>query len=297
MDCVINLNKPRGITSQEAVTRVKKALGVKKAGHAGTLDPIAEGVLLILINEATKIAEFLFDMDKEYIATLKLGERTDTFDSDGRVIEKKECLSIKMDDISRVIETMKGTLKQVPPMYSALKHKGKPLYSLARKGIEIERSERTVNIYRLDIKRFNSPYLELSIACSKGTYIRSLAEGIGNSLGVGAHITELKRVRIGEFKVSDSVSLKEIGNEAVCFTLDSALSHLREVVLSEKDFSYARNGRPIALKEPQLLPEKKTFLRLKSPDGKLFAVGVLQRDVEGTVPLIKIQKQLHLSKS
>lgn len=294
MDCVINLDKPKGITSQEAVSRVKRLLRVKKVGHAGTLDPNATGVLLILINEATKIAGFLSDLDKEYIATLKLGERTDTFDSDGKVIEKKEYHHIKIEDINRVLDTMKGTIRQIPPMYSALKHKGKPLYTLARKGIEVERSERTVNIYRLDMLRFNPPYLELSIACSKGTYIRSLAEDIGNSLGVGGHITKLKRVMIGEFKVKDSVDLKDVGEEKVCLTLDSALSHLKEIILSEGDFSYAKNGRPITLKEPMTLSEKKTYLRLKSPDGKLFAIGALHTEVKGTMPCIRIQRQLHL---
>lgn len=297
MHFIINLNKPKGISSQEAVTRVKRHLGVKKAGHAGTLDPMASGVLLICVGEATKIARFLSDMDKGYIATLKLGERTDTFDKEGRIVEKKDCSFITLNNITHVLEGMRGSIMQTPPMYSAIKHKGKPLYSLARKGIEVQRPQRRVNIHELSIRGFNLPFLELLISCSKGTYIRSIAEDIGKALGVGAHIIELKRTRIGNFRLEDSVGLASIRDglkdKAPCLIeIDKALNHLKEIILKEEDFSLAKNGTPVILKEFGRQQEGLvSLLRVKSPEGKLFAIGTINQQM----PLqLKIQRLLYI---
>jgi len=174
MDVVINLNKPRDISSQQAVLAVKKLFAARKAGHTGTLDPIATGVLIVCLNEATKITRFLSDLDKEYMVRLKLGERTDTYDLTGRLVEIKNCSSLKEAEILKVLNTFIGKTKQIPPMYSAIKVKGEPLYKLARRGIEIKRPERVVNIYRVDLIGFNQPYLDFKISCSKGTYIRTL---------------------------------------------------------------------------------------------------------------------------
>ncbi|MBM4141723.1 MAG: tRNA pseudouridine(55) synthase TruB, partial [Nitrospira sp.] len=197
MNVVINLNKPKEISSQQAVIKVKKIFAARKAGHAGTLDPIATGVLIVCLNEATKITRFLSDLNKEYIVRLKLGERTDTLDVTGRIIEKKDCLSLNVADISPVLSNFTGQIKQIPPMYSAVKIGGQQLYKLARKGMNVERPERMITIYGIDLINFEQPYLDLNISCSKGTYIRTLCDDIGNDLGVGAHMVSLERTRVG----------------------------------------------------------------------------------------------------
>ena len=179
---VINLNKPKGITSQQAVTKLKHIFAARKAGHAGTLDPIATGILLVCLNEATKITRFLADADKEYLAVMKLGERTDTLDSEGKIIYKAPHFSVDKNLIETVLERFRGVIKQIPPMYSAIKVAGSPLYKLARKGIEIERQHRSVNIYKLDMVGFAPPFLEIRALCSKGTYIRTLCDDIGTAL-------------------------------------------------------------------------------------------------------------------
>ena len=214
---VINLNKPKGLTSQQAVTKVKKLFAVRKAGHAGTLDPIATGILLVCLNEATKITRFLADADKEYLAMMKLGERTDTLDSEGKIIYKATDFSVDKNLIESVLERFRGKIEQIPPMYSAIKVAGKPLYMLARKGIEVERRHRSVNVYKLDIAGFAPPFLEIRVLCSKGTYIRTLCDDIGTALGTGAHVVELKRTKIGDFILEDSAGFDELPNkEKIC---------------------------------------------------------------------------------
>ncbi|MDP2166793.1 MAG: tRNA pseudouridine(55) synthase TruB [Thermodesulfovibrionales bacterium] len=296
MHGVINLNKPKGITSQDAVTMVKRLLKAKKAGHAGTLDPIATGVLLVCVNEATKAARFLQNLDKEYIAELKLGERTDTLDADGRVIEKKEGFSVTEDDIRGVLEAFRGEIRQVPPMYSALKRHGRRLYELAREGIEVERQERVVNILRLDVVRFEPPYLEILVACSKGTYIRTLADDIGRELGTGAHVTKLMRTKIGGFKVEDSCTHRDEALRDKVIPLDNALSHLRELNVNEADFPLLSKGTQITLNDTALagLLTPNEHLRLKSPDGKLFALGTASFKPGIPLPRINIERLLHI---
>lgn len=273
---VINLDKPRGITSQQAVTHVKKIFSVKKAGHAGTLDPIATGILLVCLNEATKTARFLTDMDKEYIALMKLGERTDTLDCEGRIIHTVRNLSLDMDRIQNVLEKFKGPISQTPPMYSAIKINGKPIYKLARKGIEIERKPRNVQIFELEALSFALPFLEIRVVCSKGTYIRALCDDIGIALGVGAHITALQRTRIGSFRIQDSASLEELPSKGTAIiTLDKALSSLRENILSHSDFQRVIQGKGLSQDESEFTEE--SYLRLKDPHGVLFAIGRVKR--------------------
>jgi tRNA pseudouridine55 synthase len=288
MDAAVNLDKPKGITSHEAVTRVKRIFGVKKAGHAGTLDPIATGVLIVCTGEGTKITRFLADMEKEYVATLKLGERTDTFDAEGRVTERKEGFSVDEAGIRDVLERFTGAIRQTPPMYSAIKVSGKPLYKLARKGIVLERAEREVTIDRLVLEGMDPPFVTLRVACSKGTYIRSLCDDIGQGLGTGAHMTELRRVGIGDFLVSDAAGLDELPErKGAVRSLDSALVHLRDVSLNPPDFRLASHGGAVkagfygSFREDELL-------RLKGPEGNLFAVG------RALGEKIKIERILHL---
>jgi tRNA pseudouridine55 synthase len=287
---VINLDKPRGITSHEAVTRVRKLLGIKKAGHAGALDPLATGVLLVCAGEATKISRFLMDLGKEYVATMKFGERTDTLDADGKVIETDEGFSFGPGEVEAVLSRFRGAIRQRPPMYSALKVGGKPLYKLARKGEEVERAEREVRIYGLAAEDFSPPLLRLRVSCSRGTYIRVLVDDIGRALGTVAHMTELRRVRIGGFGVEGSAGLEELpGRESAAVSVDSALSHLREAVLSAGDYSHALNGRPFGARAYGV--GQGESLRLKDPGGRLFAIGVVSGE------RIKIDRILHLNQA
>ena len=291
MNVVINLNKPKGISSQQAVTRVKRITGVKKAGHAGTLDPMATGILLVCTGEATKITRFLSDLDKEYLAVMKLGEKTDTYDSEGTVVQRNEDFSLEKEDVENVLAGFRGTIEQTPPMFSALKMGGRPLYSLARRGIMVERARREITIHEMEITGFSLPFVGMRISCSKGTYIRSLCNDIGEMLGMGAHITSLQRTLIGRFRIEDSVTLDELqkspaaGNAFV--SIDEALGHLGEISLNERDFTRAKNGLSVTQHIPGL--PQGSLVRVKDPLGHLFAIGMI---LESTV---KIERILHLS--
>jgi len=286
---VVNLDKPRGITSQEAVTRAKRVLGAGKAGHAGSLDPIATGVLLVCLGEATKISRFLMDLPKEYLAVMKFGERTDTLDADGAVVERDENFSFGKREVERALGRFRGKIRQRPPMYSALKVSGSPLYKLARKGVEVERPEREVEVYSLELESLSLPFMTFRAACSRGTYIRTLVDDIGRALGTVAHMTELRRLGVGRFRADDAATFDELpGKESAFHTVDGALSHLGEVVLSGRDCSSALHGRAVKKKDYGPL-EEGICLRLKSPEGELFAMGVVGGDQ------IKVGRVLHIS--
>jgi tRNA pseudouridine55 synthase len=282
MNVIINLNKPKGITSQQAVTHVKKILGAKKAGHAGTLDPLATGVLLICLGEATKITRFLMDKDKEYRATIKLGERTDTLDAEGTITEMQSIPSLSTHDIAEAAQGFLGRIVQRPPMYSAVKHQGKRLYELARKGLIVERPERPVEIHHIGVTRVDLPYINLTISCSKGTYIRTLCDDLGVRLGTVAHLVSLERTRTGIFAVELAAQIDQLSYPVIearsnpfIHSLDNALSEFNEIQLSEDDHKKARNGVPISIENLQEVPAY-TFIRLKSPSGKLFGIGRIE---------------------
>ncbi len=276
---IINLNKPKGMTSQHAVTKVRRTLGAKKAGHAGTLDPLATGVLLVCLNEATKISRFLMDKDKEYRARMKLGERTDTLDADGCVIEAKSVGNISVRQIEDAAREFIGRIEQTPPMYSAVKHKGTPLYALARKGLAIERSVRTIEVHAIKIIAVDLPYIDMTISCSKGTYIRSLCDDLGVRLGTLAHLTSLSRIRCGMFTLEHAVHLHDLPHDMknfraypyVCM-IDDALADIFEIYLNEDDYRKARNGAPIGAMNFRIASSQ-PFVRLKSPSGELFGIG------------------------
>ena len=198
---VLNLNKPPKLTSRQAVDCVKRILTVKKAGHGGTLDPDATGVLLICLGDGTKLFEALQAGTKEYEGTLILGVTTDTLDANGEIIKTADTSQITPDQIRSVCQQFVGEIEQIPPMFSAVKHKGKPLYKLARRGIEVERRSRRVFIESIELLLCNIPEVHLRVVCSKGTYIRVLAADIGVALGCGAHLSELTRTRSGVFKI------------------------------------------------------------------------------------------------
>jgi tRNA pseudouridine55 synthase len=208
-DGALLLDKPVGPSSNGVLQEAKRLLGAKKAGHGGTLDPLASGLLLLLFGEATKFAGLLLDQDKEYLASVKLGEKTATGDAEGEILERKE-VTVRRPDVDAVLERFRGEIEQLPPMHSALKRDGVPLYRLARQGKAVERAPRRVRILELEVVSFESPRLELRVRCSKGTYVRTLAEDIGAALGAGAHLRGLRRTASGRFRVEDAVSLEAL---------------------------------------------------------------------------------------
>ena len=277
MNTIINLYKPSGITSHQAVGRVKRIFSEKKAGHTGTLDPLATGVLLVCLSEATKISRFLLDMDKRYRARVKLGERTDTLDADGTVVERREVSSVTDEAIIRVVSGFAGRIEQKPPMYSAVKVNGQTLHKLARKGIEVDRPPRFVDIYEIKVLEMEIPFFTLEVSCSKGTYIRSLCDDIGQELGTGAHLTALERTGVGAFDVRDAVTFEELEtcaappHKKACHEIDEALAGLDELVLADEDFVKARNGVAIRLNDHNFA--QGAFIRLKNISGVLFGIG------------------------
>ncbi len=289
MHAVVNVDKPAGLTSRRAMEHARRVLKTRKAGHAGTLDPMATGVLLVCLGEATKISGYLADLEKEYTATLKLGERTDTFDAEGRITHKVEDFSVTESQVEEVLESFRGEIEQVPPMYSAVKQAGRPLYKLARKGVEVERRPRKVCISELELLKFEPPLIHIRITCSKGTYIRSLADDIGMALGSGAHITALRRLRVGHFTADEAVPPEKLhpGHGAV-HTIDSALRHLQEIVLTPEEHTLAVNGVPFSRNTAVTLC-RGTFFRLKDPHENIFAVGVCEHGKK-----IKVRRLLNL---
>lgn len=206
MNGVIIADKPAGWTSHDVVSVVKRKLGAKKVGHLGTLDPLATGVLPLVIDGATKFARFLDGGEKEYLATLKFGEKTDTYDKEGKVVFSKDPSSVTEEDVLRALGTFKGRIKQVPPMFSSIKRNGTPLYKLARKGVVVEREAKEVEIYSLRVTCIALPCVEFIVSCSKGTYIRSICNDAGEMIGCGAHLTALRRTGCGAFPIDESIS-------------------------------------------------------------------------------------------
>jgi tRNA pseudouridine55 synthase len=207
MDGIFILDKSPGMTSHDVVARVRRIIGQKRVGHAGTLDPMATGVLPVVVGKATRLVEYLAEADKAYRATLVLGATSDTYDREGNVVPKPGAVLPGREDVERALEGFRGEIEQVPPMHSALKVGGKRLYELARQGIEVERAARPVTISRLEMEAYRPPVLQLFIECSKGTYIRSLAHDLGAALGTGAYLDSLVRTRVGAYSLEEAVTL------------------------------------------------------------------------------------------
>jgi len=272
---LLNLNKPQGITSQEAVTKVKRLLKIKKAGHTGTLDPIATGVLVICLDEATKLAGYLINLDKEYVITMKLGERTDTFDAEGKVIGKVEDFNVTEDMVREVLDKFRGRQIQKVPPYSAVKRGGVPLYKLARSGMEVERPSREVNIYSIELMEFQKEVLKIKVRCSKGTYVRTLIDDIGLRLGIFAHITGLVRTAVGPFRIEESFSLEDLKEGRFnLIPVDEGLSVYPEIRLKGSEARALKNGSfipvPLTLKF-----NEGTILRLYDESG-FFGMAIVR---------------------
>ncbi len=247
------VDKPVGRSSNSVLQGVRKLFKALKAGHAGTLDPLASGLLVVLFGEATKFASFLLDEDKEYLATLKLGERTATGDAEGGVVERKIVPGDVEERIPSVLARFKGEIDQVPPMYSALKRGGVPLYTLARRGESVERKPRRVKILDLELKSYREPLLELRVRCSKGTYVRTLAEDLGEALGTVAHLAALRRTASGRFHVERALTpeaLEALGaqeRQARLVGLADLLAGLPRADLDAAAAGRFRNGQAVPL--------------------------------------------------
>ena len=208
---MIVVDKPGGASSNDAVQRAKRLYRAQKVGHTGSLDPLATGVLPLCFGEATKFSQFLLDSDKKYWARIKLGVRTDSGDADGQVLETRPVVGVDAAAVEKVLERFRGEIEQIPSMFSAIKHQGQPLYKLARRGIEVERKSRRVTIYSNELVAFDGEEFELEIHCSKGTYVRTIAEEIGEALGCGAHVCALRRRKAGPYDETEMVTFARTG--------------------------------------------------------------------------------------
>ena len=260
---VVLLDKPEGISSQTAVTIVKRCFGADKAGHTGTLDPMATGLLPVCLGEATKYSQDLLDADKTYLATIKFGEKTDTGDAEGEVVETRQPdfdvsnVTLLQSKLLEVAVKFTGDIEQIPPMYSALKRDGKPLYEYARAGETLERAARPVTIYSLKWISVEWPVATLEVACSKGTYVRTLAEDIGEYLGVGAHLIGLRRQKVGHLTLTKGVTLekvKEVANDVhkqagYLLPVDALVQELNPLELSDEEADRLRLGQRVPVKK------------------------------------------------
>ena len=245
MDGIIIINKPKNCTSHDIVRKAKKILN-EKVGHTGTLDPNATGVLPLLIGKGTQISKYIINHDKTYEAVLQLGEKTDTADIEGEVIETKpvdsKCLEAKF--IEQTLKALEGEQEQVPPMYSAIKINGKKLYEYARKGEKVEIEPRKIEIYILEIININeaNKQIEFRVSCSKGTYIRTLCENIAEKLGTVGYMKELKRTQVGEFKIEDAITIEELEQNQTCITIENYFRQNKNINLNEKKLQLFLNG-------------------------------------------------------
>lgn len=276
---VLLLDKPSGISSHTALQNARHVLEAAKAGHTGTLDPLASGLLPLCLGEATKFSALLLDAHKTYSAHVMLGVCTTTGDAEGEIISTEPTAHLSPPQIERALAGIVGTLEQVPPMYSALKHQGRPLYQYAREGQTVERASRPVTIYALEVLRIESPLMQIRIEVSKGTYIRSLAEEIGRRLGCGAHLTALRRERVGPFGLSQAVTLEQltfmdsIERLAHVLPTDVLLAGLPRVDLDERSGMAMRQGQVVRVDGAQA-----GLVRMYDHAGAFIGVGRTQDD-------------------
>src|SRR5688572_3685590 len=291
MDGILIIDKPEGPTSHDVVNRVRRILKTKKVGHTGTLDPFATGVLVLLVGKATRLAQFLDKDEKEYEAVVRFGFETDTGDKTGRRIAECGLRSEELFDRlahiewNDVLSNFRGELQQVPPMYSAKKIDGKKLYEHARKGVEIERKGISVNISKLEIlseppasaggEVSKTDAIKLRVRCSAGTYIRTLAEDIGRSVGTGAHLTELRRTRAGKFEIANAVTLEKLETadpERLLRSMNEAVAHLPALILDKDRVERTRNGLSTSVGRDDV--EEGAAVKMLDADGNIIAVGI-----------------------
>lgn len=275
IDGIVLLNKPEGVTSNGLLQQVRRVYNAKKAGHTGALDPFATGLLPICLGEATKVSGLLLDSDKRYVATLQLGVETDSGDKDGNPLKTVSVPTLTEAVLETVFSQFKGDIMQVPPMYSALKHQGKPLYEYARKGINIERPARPIHIYELKLIDFENTVVRFEVLCSKGTYVRTLGEDIAKALGTVGHLTGLHRTQTGALTGDEMATLEEIelNKDAYLQPLDLPLKHLQAIHLNAEDTDKILHGGKLAVEEPET-----PLVRFYDPQERFIGVGEWQQE-------------------
>lgn len=294
LDGVLVVKKAAGWTSHDVVAKVRGLLGGGKVGHAGTLDPAATGVLPLLIGRATRVAEFLIEWDKDYRAVLRLGETTDTQDATGTVLARTDVGAVNKERLREVVARFLGSQRQVPPMYSAVKVGGRPLYKAARAGQTVPRESRAIVIHTLEIVAVEGRDVTLDVICSKGTYIRTLCADIGEALGVGGHLLALERRRVGPLTLDQALTVEEVADHLAIgtlrdrmTTLDQALDRLPAVVVNEDQARRVIHGAPIDSVEAAR-PAESTSVRLKDERGRLLAVGAWGPQSGGVIRIHKV---------
>lgn len=290
---ILLLDKPAGITSNDALQQVKRIYAAAKAGHTGALDPLATGMLPICLGEATKFSQFLLEADKRYRVVAKLGVRTNTSDADGEVVETRP-VNVVTGDLLSALDRFRGESQQIPSMYSALKYQGKPLYQYAREGIEIPRESRPITVYDLQLIRFEGDEVELEIHCSKGTYIRTIVDDLGELLGCGAHVAVLRRLAVANYPSDRMLTLEQLACilencqaqeilprlelDPLLLPMDTAVAHLPEVHMSELVAGYINQGQAVQVPNAPL----EGIVRLTMGEAHQF-IGVGEIDDEGKV--------------
>jgi len=284
IDGILLLDKPLHITSNGALQRVKRLFGAKKAGHTGSLDPLATGMLPLCFGEATKFSQFLLESDKYYRVSAKLGVKTTTGDAEGDITETKPVPHFNQQQLENVFSQFTGSVQQIPPMHSAVKHKGKPLYELARKGLNVERKPRLVKIYLLKLGKYTADTLNLDIHCSKGTYVRTLIEDIGDTLGCGAHVSGLRRLSVPPYQNVPMITLEELeeahkrfgveGLNQYLLSAETSVQSLPVIRLSTVAAFYIRSGQAVMV--PHL--PKNGLVQLISENNQFIGVGEVTDD-------------------
>ena len=284
MNGIFNIDKPYGISSMDVIRQIRNATNISKVGHGGTLDPLASGVIPVAIGNSTRLLEYILNNNKKYLAEITLGVSTNTYDREGEITKQADTSHINQQDIEELLKNFTGEMSQIPPMYSAIKSNGKKLYSLARKGINVERPPRTTIVYSILLKSYDNPIMKIEISCSKGFYVRSLANEIGELLNCGAHLTNLRRTASGSFSISQSNKLSTVIEKILCgdtkdILLDPTdyLENIDQIYLSENETNLVKSGRRIKLSTQYSLKNinmalgfnaDKSFLAILLPDYK-----------------------------
>ena len=276
---VFLLDKPQGVSSNDIMQKVKRLFKANKAGHTGALDPLATGMLPICLGEATKFSQFLLDSDKRYVVTAKLGERTDTSDAEGQVVQSRE-VNVAEADILAALSAFRGKILQVPTMFSALKHNGKPLYEYARAGITVEREARPITIFEIKFIDYQAPFLTLEVHCSKGTYIRTLVDDLGEALGCGAHVTMLRRLAVADYPIEEMMPIEDLALLADSFPnseldrlllpMGTAVASLPQLNLTAEQTKAVGFGQRVKFENPQAL---NGLVRLFSENGQFLGIA------------------------
>ncbi len=308
-DSVINLDKAPSLTSYDAVDEIKRLLGVRKVGHAGSLDPFATGVLLVCTGRATKVTRFLMDLEKSYAGTIRLGSETDTDDSTGEVVAEKRDFAVSAEELSRAAATFTGRILQKPPRVSALKRNGRRFYEMARRGESFEPDARNVTIHEFVITAFDAPDVRFVMRCSRGTYVRSVARDLGRLLGCGGHLKELRRTRVGQFAVEESItlgSLRELLGESggpgeqgtagtipgLC-SMEEALGFLPGLFLKDAALGGVLEGRSPNMEDFETVDDRVAqggHVRVMSREGELVAIGIASSGV--LEPVVRLERVL-----